>query len=80
MTTSDDQAQEVFDEVFKQIEHHPRKEICNQSIKNWGLIAICENLESCVELSNEFAPEHLEIITIDPKRRLNLLRMQVRYF
>ena len=67
LTTSNDQAQEVFDEVFKKIEHHPRKEICIQSIKNWGLIAICENLESCVELSNEFAPEHLEIVTIDPK-------------
>ena len=67
MTTSIDQAQEVFDEVFKKIEHHPRKEICIQSIENWGLIAICDNLESCIELSNDFAPEHLEILTIDPK-------------
>ena len=70
LTTSSSQAQEVFDEVFKKIVDHPRKEICNQSIKNWGLIAICENLESCIELSNEFAPEHLEIITIDPKTAL----------
>ena len=70
LTTSNDQAQEVFDEVFKKIDDHPRKEICIQSIKNWGLIAICENLESCIELSNEFAPEHLEIITIDPKKTL----------
>jgi len=70
LTTSKDQAKEVFDEVFKQIEHHPRKEICIQSIKDWGLIAICENLESCIELSNEFAPEHLEIITVDPKTTL----------
>ena len=70
LTTSNSQAQEVFDEVFKKIENHPRKEICIQSINDWGLIAICENLESCIELSNEFAPEHLEIITIDPKRAL----------
>tara|TARA_S200000501_G_scaffold128536_1_gene121450 strand:- start:768 stop:2054 length:1287 start_codon:yes stop_codon:yes gene_type:complete len=70
LTTSKDQAQEVFDEVFKKINDHPRKEICIQSIKNWGLIAVCENLESCIELSNEFAPEHLEIITIDPKTTL----------
>ena len=67
LTTSNDQAQEVFDEVYNKLDNHPRKEICFQSIKNWGLIAICENLESCIELSNEFAPEHLEIITIDPK-------------
>ncbi len=70
LTTSDDQAKEVFNEVFKTIDNHPRKEICIQSIKNWGLIAICDNLESCIELSNEFAPEHLEIITIDPKKNL----------
>ncbi len=70
LTTSNDQAQEVYDEVFKKIENHPRKEICIQSIKNWGLIAICDNLESCIELSNDFAPEHLEIITRDPNKTL----------
>ena len=70
LTTSNDQAKEVLDEVYKRIDDHPRKEICIQSIKNWGLIAICDNLESCIELSNEFAPEHLEIITIDPQKTL----------
>ena len=70
LTTSNDQAQEVFDEIFKKINDHPRKEICYQSIKNWGLIVICDNLESCIELSNEFAPEHLEILTIEPKKTL----------
>ena len=73
LTTSSDQAQEVFEEVFKKIEDHPRKEICVQSINNWGLIAICENLESCIELSNDFAPEHLEIMTIDPKTTLETI-------
>ncbi len=73
LTTSNDQAQEVFDEVFKKIDDHPRKEICIESIKNWGLIVICDNLESCTELSNEFAPEHLEIITIDPKKTLGAI-------
>ena len=70
LTTSNEQAQEVFEEVFKKIEDHPRKEICIQSIKNWGLIVICDNLESCIELSNDFAPEHLEIITTDPHKTL----------
>ncbi len=73
LTTSQDQAQEVFDEVYKRIDDHPRKEICIQSINNWGLIAICDNLESCIELSNQFAPEHLEIITIDPKKTLETI-------
>ena len=73
LTTSHAQAKEVFDEVYKQIADHPRKAICTQSIKNWGLIAICDNLETCIELSNQFAPEHLEIITVDPKKTLKYI-------
>ena len=66
LTTSKKQAKEVLEEIYKKIDDHPRKEICTQSIKNWGLIVICENYESCIELSNEFAPEHLEILAYDP--------------
>ena len=70
LTTSHEQAEEVHDEIYKTINYHPRKEICLQSIKNWGLIVICENYETCIELSNNFAPEHLEIITFNSKEIL----------
>ena len=70
LTTSLKQAEEVVDEIYKIIDDHPRKEICMHSIKNWGLIVICENNESCIELSNIFAPEHLQIITSNPRKIL----------
>jgi histidinol dehydrogenase len=70
LTTSKNQAKEVLEVLNKIIEDHPRKEICMQSIKNWGLIVICENYESCIELCNNFAPEHLEILTLDSKKIL----------
>ncbi len=70
LTTSREQADEVYNEIYKEINYHPRKEICNESIKNWGLIVVCESYESCIELSNQFAPEHLEIMTIDSKKIL----------
>ncbi len=70
LTTSKDQAKEVLEEINKIINDHPRKEICMQSIKNWGLIVICENQELCIELSNFFAPEHLEILAFDQKKVL----------
>jgi len=66
LTTSGSLAEKVSNAVNKKLEKHPRKEICFRSIKDWGLIAICENLKTCIELSNQFAPEHLEIITKDP--------------
>ena len=70
LTTSNNQAKEVLEEIYKKIDHHPRKEICSQSITNWGLIVICENYKSCIELSNNFAPEHLEILALDSKKIL----------
>jgi len=70
LTTSKNQAKEVLEELYKTIDGHPRKEICMQSINNWGLIVICENNESCIELSNNFAPEHLEILALDSKKIL----------
>ena len=68
LTTSKVQAMEVSEEIYKKIDDHPRKEICLQSIKNWGLIVICDNYESCIELSNIFAPEHLEILAFNPNK------------
>ena len=73
LTNSTSLAKEVSEEVKNKLDHHPRKEICLRSINDWGLIGICENLEICVELSNQFAPEHLEIITNRPKEILKTI-------
>ena len=70
LTTSAEQAEAVKNEVYNQLKKHPRKEICKKSIQDWGLIAICENIDKCIQLSNQFAPEHLELITNNPKEFL----------
>ena len=59
----------MLEELYKKIDDHPRKEIAaiNQKLR---LIVICENQELCIELSNYFAPEHLEILAFDQKRFL----------
>ena len=68
LTTSDSVAQNVRENIYKELENHPRKEICMRSIKDWGLIGVCESIETCIKFSNQFAPEHLEIMTINPKQ------------
>jgi len=68
LTTSDSVAKNVKNRVYQKLENHPRKEICMRSIKDWGLIGVCGNVETCIKLSNQFAPEHLEIMTINPKK------------
>ena len=68
LTTSDLVAKDVSTNIYQKLENHPRKEICMRSIEDWGLIGVCDNLETCIKFSNQFAPEHLEIMTINPKQ------------
>jgi len=71
LTTSDSVAKDVKNNIYQKLENHPRKEICIRSIKDWGLIGVCDNIETCIEFSNQFAPEHLEIMTNNPKQLLD---------
>ncbi len=70
LTNSEIRAQEVCSLIDDQLDTHPRKEICVKSIRDWGLIGVLKDLNTCINMSNEFAPEHLEIITADPKKIL----------
>ena len=68
ITTDKTLAEKLPAEIKRQLINHPRLEICKESIENWGLIAICDDLETCVRLSNTFAPEHLELLVEDPEK------------
>ncbi len=67
ITTDKALAKSVQKELKQQLQNHPRQEICEKSLRNWGLIIICHNMGTCIELSDLFAPEHLELITESPK-------------
>lgn len=66
ITTDRDLAIAVQSAVEKQLEDHPRKLLTEKSIAHYGLIVVVEDLKTAAELSNQFAPEHLELETIDP--------------
>ena len=67
ITTDKKLAENLPTEIERQLINHPRFEICSKSIKDWGLIVICNNLDDCAKLSDAFAPEHLELIVKDPE-------------
>ncbi len=67
ITTNKELAEQLPSEIERQLINHPRLEICQESISNWGLIVLCNNLETCAKLSNTFAPEHLELLVEDPE-------------
>ncbi len=43
-----------------------RKEIIQKSLDNFGYILVTDNLEDGIDVVNEIAPEHLEIVTKNP--------------
>lgn len=59
-------AERVRAAVLEQLEAHPRRLLTEKSIANYGLIVVVSSLEEAVELSNEFAPEHLQLEVAEP--------------
>ena len=67
ITTSPSLAEQVSVEVEKQLKLLPRQEIARGSIENFGCIYIADSMEQAIAAVNELAPEHLEIITMEPE-------------
>ncbi|QNI55964.1 histidinol dehydrogenase [Synechococcus sp. BIOS-E4-1] len=67
LTTSQSLADALPAELAAQLSKHPREAICRQSLGQWGLVVVCDNLETCARLSDRFAPEHLELLVERPR-------------
>ncbi|PSB11425.1 histidinol dehydrogenase [filamentous cyanobacterium CCP2] len=74
LTTDSGLAMKVVSEVKQQLINHPRKVLTEKAIAHYGLVVVVESLESAAELSNEFAPEHLELEVEDPWSLLEKIR------
>jgi len=59
-------AQAVSAELERQLALLPREEIARASIDNNGKIIVCDDLLKAIEVSNEIAPEHLELCMDNP--------------
>lgn len=66
VTTSEELANETKKELERQCETLSRKDIIQKSLKDYGAIFVCDNVDYAVFLANEFAPEHLEVMLKNP--------------
>ena len=62
ITTSEEFAKKVDEEVKGFVEVLSRKEIIQKSLDNFGYILIAEDMDEAIEAANEIAPEHMEIV------------------
>ncbi|MBR0486445.1 MAG: histidinol dehydrogenase [Treponema sp.] len=58
---SEELAKAIAEQIEIQLEKLPTRETAAQSIKNCGVIILCDNLEQAAEAANRKAPEHLEL-------------------
>jgi len=74
ITDSPDLACAVQAELERQIPLLERADIARASIDNNGRIIVVEDLAQAIEVSNEIAPEHLELCVDDPFDYLDQIR------
>jgi sulfopropanediol 3-dehydrogenase len=67
LTTSRDVGEATLGEVDRWLEGGwPTKDVAGEAWRNRGEVLICESNEEMVRVSDEYAPEHLEVQTRDP--------------
>lgn len=66
VTTSKKLYEEVVEEINLQIKELERKDIIEEALINYGMAIICSDLDKCIEISNNIAPEHLELMIDNP--------------
>lgn len=70
LTTSHSLAENVNEELERQLKTLPREEIARVSLENNGKILVLDDVMAAVELANALAPEHLELCVAEPERYL----------
>lgn len=66
LTDSKELAQAVSEEIDRQSMKLSRKDIIDASLRDFGCALVCNDLDECVTLANQIAPEHLELCVADP--------------
>lgn len=74
ITTDAALANKVVLEVKEQLEHHSRRTLTEKAIAHYGIAIVVDDLTAAAELSNQFAPEHLELEVAEPWDLLESIR------
>lgn len=66
VTTSTELAEKVDKLTDEMTAKQSRREIIEKSLADYGFILVADSMESAVDMVNDIASEHLEILTADP--------------
>lgn len=74
ITTCEEVAQLTSNEVEEYLKNLSRETIARKSIEDRGAIIVASSMEEALELMNEIAPEHLEVMTKNPFELLPFIK------
>jgi histidinol dehydrogenase len=74
VTDSKDTAKTVASLVKEQLQDLSRKEIAQKALSRFGAIMVVSDLDTAINLSNQIAPEHLELHIEDPLAYVGQIR------
>ena len=74
ITTSEELAKNVSDEIDRFVAVLERREIIQKSLDNYGYILVAPDMDTAVEAANEIASEHLGILTRNPFDTMTKIR------
>ncbi|MEV5028946.1 histidinol dehydrogenase [Paenibacillus sp. LPE1-1-1.1] len=74
VTPSQQLAEAVAAEVERQLSTLPRQDIARSSIDSYGAVLLVDTIEAGIDVVNQLAPEHLEVLTVDPMRLLGYIQ------
>jgi histidinol dehydrogenase len=74
VTDSIETAKTVAFVVKEQLQDLSRKEIAQKSLSRFGAIMVVSDLDTAIDLSNQIAPEHLELHIKDPLAYVGQIR------
>ena len=74
VSDNDEMIEKVNVELAKQVELLPKVDIAKASLQAYGTSILCDDLSQCVEISNQIAPEHLELMIQEPMAYLDQVK------
>jgi histidinol dehydrogenase len=74
VTFSESLVKEVIVQLDRQIKNLKRHAETKKCLDKFGIVFLAKNIDECIEIANTFAPEHLQIMTLNPKYVLSKIK------
>jgi histidinol dehydrogenase len=74
VTTSQDIAEKVCEIIEREFALLDRKEILESSLRKHSYVLVAKDMDQAIAFTNEYAAEHLQVLTMDPFITLNRIK------